>query len=468
MNERCQQAYHYFMAMRVKEARNLLQEEIKANPKNILPFVLINYEDFISLVFNENPSDYHQKKYLKDKRLKLLEGSDQKSPYYLFSKALIHFQWSMIQIKYSDYWDAAWDFRKSYVLFKENEKKFPKFVVNQIFSGSQEAVISAIPSGYKWISNVLGMKGNMKHGMSKLANFIQSGESNFIEEAYLYNIYLKNYLENDVEGAAKFIQIEKIDTKNNQLFCFMAANLALNNKNAKRTEELIINRNKKDEFIPFPMLDYELGDALLRKLDYTSSIKHFKLFITESKGNFYQKDACMSISFAYYLAGNREMADHYKLKIKQIGKAESDADKLAQKFSKDGLFPDKELLKARLLNDGGYHERSLEILDKLTLKKWPLANEKLEYTYRLARVYDDLQQDDKALAKYKETIQTGSTSTAYFAARAALQAAYIYEKRNQKKQALECFQKVLDLDDHDFKNSLDQRAKAGINRIKGE
>lgn len=468
MSEKCQQAYKHFMAMRVIEGRNLLQEEIKANPKNILPFVLINYEDFISLVFNEDPEAYKQKKVLKDKRLKILEDSDHTSPYYLFSKALIHFQWSMIQIKYSDYWDAAWDFRKSYVLFKENEKKFPKFAANQVFTGSQEAVISAIPKGYKWISNLLGMKGNMKHGMKQLAGFMNSDEQNFKEEAYLYFIYLKNYLENDVEGAYKVIQQEKLDTKNNQLYCFMAANLALNNKIAARAEDLLQQRNKSKLYLPFPMLDYELGDALLRKLDYTNSINYFKSFINSSKGNFYQKDACMSISFAYYLSGNQAMADHYKLKIKQIGKSESDADKLAHNFSVEGQFPDKELLKARFLNDGGYHERALQTLEKIDVKKLMKPNDQLEYSYRLARVYDDLHHDEKALTHYIKTITQGEHSTAYFAARAALQTAFIYEKRNQKNEALAYYNKVLQMENHEFKNSLDQRAKAGINRIQGK
>jgi tetratricopeptide (TPR) repeat protein len=126
------------------------------------------------------------------------------------------------------------------------------------------------------------------------------------------------------------------------------------------------------------------------------------------------------------------------------------------------------LLKARLLNDGGNNQQALKVLLAKDPKSLGSEAEKIEYYYRFARVYDDLAMDDKALEYYDYTLKIGANSTEYFAARAALQAGYIYEKRNNKSMALSYFNKVLDLDDHDYKNSLDQRAKSSINRINGK
>ncbi|MEJ0081409.1 MAG: tetratricopeptide repeat protein [Puia sp.] len=52
----------------------------------------------------------------------------------------------------------------------------------------------------------------------------------------------------------------------------------------------------------------------------------------------------------------------------------------------------------------------------------------------------------------------------YYGARAALQIGYIYESQGDKKTALIYFRKVLDMKSHDYKNALDQKAKAGIER----
>jgi hypothetical protein len=44
----------------------------------------------------------------------------------------------------------------------------------------------------------------------------------------------------------------------------------------------------------------------------------------------------------------------------------------------------------------------------------------------------------------------------------------IYEKNNNKKEAIRYYQLCLDLGEHDYKSSLDQRAKSGIARCTGQ
>ncbi len=217
-----------------------------------------------------------------------------------------------------------------------------------------------------------------------------------------------------------------------------------------------------NEYLPFPMLDYEMGDAKMKRLDY-SAIQYFDRFIKSSKSNFYLKDACYNIALLYYLQGKNELANQYKAKTRSTGKTESDADKQAQRNAALP-FPHRELLKAKLLNDGGNNEQALAILLKMNDTK---SENQLEYDYRLGRVYDELAEDDKAIAQYNKAIEEGKNSTEYYAARAALQAGFIYEKKGNKSEALRYFNIVLDLDDHDYKNSLDQRAKASINRVRG-
>lgn len=451
--------------MKINAGKQLLARELSTNKKNILPAVLINYEDFISLSFNENPSEYKKRKKWLDLRLNIVAAGNKNSPYYLFSKALLYFQWSIIQIKYGDYWDAAWDFRKAYQLFKENKIKYPQFTPNNIYLGVQEAVMSTIPNGYKWVTSILGLKGNMKEGMQLLKNYSFSSEILFKEESRVYYIYLKNYLENDIAGAYQLINTYQMDIINNPLFVFMASNLALNNKKAQLAESILLKRNKSADYMPFPMLDYELGDAKMKKLDY-SAIQYFQKFIQQHKGSFYIKDALYSIALCYYLIDDQKMANEYVAKVKTKGNAETDADKQALKRALKGVFPNKLLLKSRLLNDGGYNIEALKIATSILPHTLKSDGEVLESIYRMGRIYDDLAEYDKALFYYHLTIEKGSHSTEYFAARACLQAGYIYEKKGLLAKAKEYYHKELSLGDHDFKNSLDQRAKSSLNRLK--
>ncbi|HLL43511.1 MAG TPA: tetratricopeptide repeat protein, partial [Segetibacter sp.] len=180
------------------------------------------------------------------------------------------------------------------------------------------------------------------------------------------------------------------------------------------------------------------------------------------------KDVLQKIGWAYYLKGNKDEAEKYRLLTRKNGNTESDADKKAYRDAKKGLWPDETLLKARILNDGGYQKEALTILKGKTVEYFSKPEEKLEYAYRMARIYDEMGKDDDAIQFYEVAIGLGKGRTEYYAARAALQMGFIYESRNQKALAIASFQQCLDMGDHEYKDSLDQRAKSGIARCKGE
>jgi hypothetical protein len=43
----------------------------------------------------------------------------------------------------------------------------------------------------------------------------------------------------------------------------------------------------------------------------------------------------------------------------------------------------------------------------------------------------------------------------------------IYEHTGQTKEAIDRYNECLDMPSHDFQNSIDNQAKAGLNRIEG-
>lgn len=464
-NENCQQAYRAFLAGKITEGHRLTVLEKKSHPDNLFTVVLDNYEDFITQSFNENKLVFEQREGIAADRLALLEKGNKQSPYHLFSKALIHIQWSMIRTKNGDTWNAVWDFRRGYMLLIENKKRFPEFQETDIFLGASEAIISTIPSGYKWISELLGLRGNMALGMQRLGKQVLTRKSLFADEGNLYYIFLKNYLENDIHGAQLLVKQLNIDVSNNLLNCFIAANLAINHKDAATAEHILRNRATGPEYMVFPMLDYELGDAKLKRLDYTCA-DDFKRYLQTTHSTFYIKDAWLSLAYTAYLQNNTSEMRRCLEQIKKQGDTEADADREALHVAESGTMPDKDLLRARLLNDGGYNAEALRILQTRTVSSFLLGDEQLEYIYRLARIHDELGHTEEALGYYQVTLKQAGSTTRYYPARAALQMGYIYESRKQTETAIQCFNKVLELKGHEYKNSLDQKAKAALNRIR--
>jgi predicted negative regulator of RcsB-dependent stress response len=468
-NTRCQQAYDAIMQLRLDAGAALLEEEKKAHPDNLIPYFLENYADFFILFFNEDPALYAQKKALRADRLARMEEGPTNSPYYLYTQAAIRFQWGMIRVKFSERWDAVWDVRKAYLLLKDNQKKFPQFLPNNMLAGSMQTVFGTIPEGYRWISNTLGMKGSIREGMQLVQQVIDSNTEVaklFREEACYYYCYLKLFIENKPEDVWGFIQKYKLDTKNNYLFALMVANIAMNNQKATLGIKVLTERNDSVQYEEIPYVYYVLGQLKLCRGDEDANVYLLK-FIDRFKGKFYLKEGLQRLSWYYYLHNNMEAANKYRNMILTRGNTETDADKQALKDAKSGKWPHPLLLKARLLSDGGFFPEALKLLQTKKAADFASMEEKLEYAYRLGRIYDEMGMDDGAITMYEVTVRTGANRPEYFAARASLQMGYIYEKRNDKAKAQQCYQACLDMKGHDYKNSLDQRAKAGIQRLNG-
>lgn len=470
-NPTCKAAYSEIIKLKLATGKELIAKERQQNPNNLIPDLLEGYTDFFVLFFNEDPVEYEAGKDRFEKRLTTFDSGPTNTPFYRYCKALTYLQRAAIKIKFGERYGAGWDFKKANSLIKDNVSKYPSFQPNNMIQGPIEVVIGTVPSGYRWITSLFGMKGSISEGMQVMHNFINSNDQYaklFSNEAIFYYCYLMFYIENKQEEVFRFIQAKKLDLVNNHLFAYLAANLAINSKQTDYASRVIQGRNLSPDYMPTAAWDFEMGYIKLHKLQLDEAIKYLGNFLDTFKGKFYVKDVSQKMSWAYYLKGDKAEAEKYRVLTIKNGNTESDADKKAYRDAKKGLWPNELLLKARILNDGGYQKEALSLLQGKTINDFPKPEEALEFTYRLARIYDDMGKDDEAVKYYQAAIKLGKNRTEYYAARAALQMGYIYEKRNQKSLAIAAYQELLDMGDHEYKDSLDQRAKSGIARCKGE
>lgn len=470
-NPTCQQAYQELTRLKIHAGLALVEKAKQQNPDNLIPVLLESYADFYPLFLNEDPAEFKALYHRFAERIASLQEGPEHSPFYLYCQAMVKMQKALVAVKFGKIWDGAWDFRKAYLLARDNRKQFPGFTPNDMLYGSLQAVIGTIPQGYKWIAGLFGMRGSLTEGMKTVKGFVNSNDpwakTFFNDGAFMYP-YLLFYLENKKDEALGFIRQRKLDLVNNHLHAFMAANLAINNQQSDYAKNIILNRNKSDEYIKTGVWDFELGFTKIYHLETQEASRYLERFLSSFRGKYYVRDALQKLSWCYYLQGNMAKAEEARKKILTKGSTDADADKQALKDAKSGKWPNLLLLKARLLSDGGYASEAAALLQGKTEDDFTQEGEKLEFAYRVARIYDELGSEEEAIRNYLIAIRIGEHRREHFAARAALQIGQIYERRGQRSLAISFYQKCLDMDDHDFKDSLDQRAKSGIARCKGE
>jgi hypothetical protein len=469
VNENCKQAFDFIISLRFAEGKKLLEKERQINPTNQIPTLFDNYIDFLTVFISEKKQAFEQFKIAKDRRLAILEKENPNSPFFLYTQAEVYMQCGFTRIKFKEYTTAIFEIRKAYKLLEENTKLFPNFKANYKELGVLHALIGTIPENYKWIASAIGMKGTVQQGINELTflnNNIKNTDYEYMSaEVCAMLAFINMYLEKNDLAAAKVMDKYEEQHKNyNPIACFIQSTILIHLGKNDEAIAILMNRKLSENYYPVPYLDYLTGMTKLYKLDNTAS-NCFLKYINNFKGESFVKSAYQKLAWTYLIQGN---IDEYKKQMnncKLIGNATIDEDKSALSEAESNITPNIHLLKSRLKFDGGYYLEALSELTGNTKDKFPTLKDKLELTYRLGRIYQKTNETDKAITLYAETLQNGAKLKYYFAASAALELGFIYELKNDKYKAKTYFEKCLSLRNHEYQNGIDQKAKAGLNRL---
>ena len=468
-DQNCIQAYQKTWNLQLGPAYGYLQAERKLYPGNALPALMDNYIAFLKVFTNEDIDNYDTFKHACSKNIDILsKESGSRSPLYLFSIALIHFQSALIRARFQDFWSASFELKRAHSEFEENASKYPDFLLNYTYLQIIETMLGNLPGNVKFFLSPLGLKGNVKEGLEKLEiNLVQIKGGNFsfyYPEVALFYSFLCFSLapERKTIQELKFIT-DPIPDKS-LMKTYVMALMAIKKYQNDLAIHCLLMKPKDPEYVQFHLLDYFLGMAYLNKLD-TGCIRYFNNYIQYNKGNNFKKDAYLRISWAYTLMGKEDMAMkylHHSLNTKLPNM--TDRDKQAQREAERGI-QNRYLLKSRLLFDGGYFEEAAKILNGVDSLGFSSFREKLEYTYRKGRIYELELKFPQALFYYKRTLDLGMNEPFYFAANASLHMGLIFEKMKKTSLAKQYFEQCLKMNEKEYKSSIDQEAQTGINRL---
>ncbi len=460
------QAYNSILDLKINDAKSKIIQIKKTDPTNLITLYLENYIDCITIFVTENESEFNRLEKNKDIRLSQLRKSKIASPYFYFFQAEINLQWAMSRIKYKEYYTAFNEASEAYDLLEKNQKLYPTFLPNKKSQGVLHAIVGTIPSTYKWGVKLLsGMNGTVEQGqkeIEELINYCKSHDFIFEKETVIIYSFLLLHLNNESEASWKVINSKPYDTSKSMLLCFAKANVAMRTGRSEEALEILLNKPNTKEFYPVPYLNFMTGLAKLHKNDIDANVWFFK-FLKEFKGQYYVKEAYQKIAWSYLLLGNMKLYKQYINYCLTKGNDESGGDKNAKKEAISGEVPEINLLRARLLFDGGYYQKAFDMLKNKNISG--LKNI-IEYNYRMGRITQMLKNYNDCIEYYKKALDIGKYSTYYYPCNAALQLGIVYETLKQYPEAKNYYNYCLDLDPDDYANALHTKAKAGLGRLK--
>lgn len=469
-NPQCISAYEAILALRFEEGTRLLELEKQQNPDNNIPYLLDNYRMFLTLAIGENEEDYDRLRDHKDEIFSRLKDGDESSPYYNYCLAEAYLQWAVAKAKFADYLSAMQDINRAYRLLVENHEKYPDFKLNMIDLGVLHTMIGTIPDNYNWLKGILGIEGTVTQGVNELFSVLEISMndpeySHLKAECLFYLAFIQLNLMADKTKALKYADYftEYYDLSTNPLMIYSVARIYMNNGMNRKALDVLLSRPTDDSYYPFHYLDYLTGEAKLHHLDQDALI-YLLRFVINFKGINYIKSGYQKIAWFYLINGDTANYHAYMKKVLAYGSKLTDSDKQAEREAKKGLMPNVVLLRARLLFDGGYYP---EAEKELLTSRGYLTGERdsLEMTYRLGRIYHEWGKTSKAIQHYQQTIEEGSESEYYYAANSALKLGLIFEEAKDYEKAVYYYDAAQHMKNDEYRNSINQKAKAGLNRI---
>jgi len=462
-------AYEYAISLRLIESNQLLSELKKEEPENLVPEYIENYIDFLKIIIDEDKSYYLKIKPLKQTRISKIKTGDPNSPYFLYFQAEINVQWALMRIKFEEYFTAFKELSAAQSLLKDNQKKFPDFIANQKTIGMLEAMLGTIPEKYQWGASWLsGIDASISGGRKKIESVLAYSQKNdfvFEKETMVSYGFLLLHLENQEADAWSFLKSSKLNPKENPLATFVLANVAMKSGNNDEAIKLLENRPKNLNYHPFPYLDCMLGIAKLNRLDKNADIP-LLAYLQQFKGINYIKETYQKLAWhALLVKKDKTLFNFYQNQCKTKGAAKIGSDKSALKEANKGTIPNITLLKTRVLFDGGYYDQAKKEITSMNPEKESNQIQQ-EYFYRMGRILQKKENYENAIGNFNMSIHLASNSASYFACNGALQIGIIYEKMNQKMNAKNYYEKCLDLSSDEYENSIHQKAKTGLLRIK--
>ena len=418
------------------------------NPTTSEEHYLLLYQTTLQLLLVENISNGEYEEVFQEALGSFNKSNKTASDNYFESESRLLA--SFAYLKYESQIDAAWQLRQSYKIAKRNHEQNPDFLPSLKTLGLLEIIIGSVPEKYQWLLSLAGLHGSVQNGQKCLEEVIKSDSPLSLESKALYSLAQAYVLDDNLKSTHYLTYIN-----NTPLMRLVKAAVWSKTNNGQE----IINLSKSSNPSDFSQIHYLTGEAYLQSGDYTNSISYLKKFLKTYNGKSNLKDTFFKLYLCNLFLNENDEEAKYELKAKEVV-AKTAADRNAEKLLNTNF--NEGLMKMRLATDGGFYPLAISQSQIVVLKS---KEDSVEYIYRLARLQHKMNNMPDAIRNYQTTIKKSKKENWYYAPNSALQLGHIYESRAEFDSSKFYYKAAIHYNNHLYKNSIDAKSEAGLNRI---
>ena len=465
VNQNCKTAWMLLMDLKIEEAKQILEKEVELNPENYYAYYLDQTCDAYAFIINSNDEKYEAFVENFERRRKIMDDNDMESPYYLACLAEMQLQVGVFSILKGFHFSGL---KKCYLAYKNtytNLENFPGFKQSLKLDGFFNVAISNVPPFVKWAISFFGVSSDPEYGFSTLNDNYKSQRNiqGINAESALF-IILTAKINKTPEMVYDFTHSLDTNISNTFVHKYFRANVAY--RTGKNEEALAtLQQINMDDY---PYIDiiysYLMGKILLRKLDDNAGY-YFSRYLENIDKEEYVKEVNYSLALFSLLNNNRFKYTEYCEIVRNEGKDINERDREALYDANLDYFPNVNLVKARLLLDGGYFDEFEREIVLFEATNNELLAYQIKYLFLMGRYKAAIGFNEEAVSNFLKVIELGEDKDYYFASEAALRLGYIFEDKGENDLAKYYYEKSIKLYKSNYYEYIEDKAAKGLKRL---
>ena len=345
------------------------------------------------------------------------------------------------------------------------------FAESYLGRGTCLVAAGAVPSEYKWLAAILGFKGTVQDGIATLRD-AHAGGAIAPPEAAIMLALADAALNERRAGALDLLERAAADRPRSALLAYLLGTMRLETRDAvgaeaslRRAADLVAS----GEASALPYVDYHLGLALFRQDRFEEAADLFERYVRAAPGRALVAQATLHAGLSRELTGNRRTAERHYRRVRATRENDSDQQaerEAARRLDHPMTATERAVLLGATAYDGGRYERAVAALQPALGDREAAVTLRAEAAYRTGRAYQALGNDREALRHYGFAIARPGEPLAKWGPWAVYHVGEVHEAAGNLDDAQEAYKEALaNEEEFDYHKSLEQRAKAALERI---
>lgn len=426
---------------------------------------IIGYREFLHTLLYQSKSNLDFFLNRSDAWLKQLGKSGDGNILVPAATAELHLYRALLNSHFSLYKASAAELLASYKIVAKSGTGFNSSDRNKL-SGIIGVLLNQVPDQYLKYLKVIGVRPSGLSGYNGLERYYSGALPGSFEHMEGYLLLITAYKEfgKDPADAWNFVKAAGMLMLDNPLIRYQSALAALKAGECESAIKLLDPKVKGNPVPAFPYWNYQLGRFKLFINDPACPV-YLERFLSNPGGDNYRHNAGLLAGWYYLVNGRPDLAHKYHARLRTLPEPFTPYDRQALREVVRGGKEEVDVLKVRLLFDGGYFERCLNSVDTLITSGKYSEKDTGELFYRKARCEQRLGRTTAAINSYLGVIERAEAIKSYIVPNAALQLGALYKKEGQVDLARKYYQVSLDQNKYGYREGISRQAETALKEL---